>query len=604
MPKPRSGSEEEPQPQEPAQSEQTESVPPEQAESAGPNPVELVGYLEERPGEPTRLYPALAKDHYFEIPAEGIVKTQPYPDEEHTLMRVFVDPKTNIQEVSMTSRSHEAGFLSGAITSSYLGGAQSNCLQLLGTLVCTIPTGAAQGAAAAQASDDCVSITATLACTIPNAAAVGTVFPTLLPPCLPTIFPPCAQHAGGVAQVAGAAQAAADCGQITTSFVVCTVGAAAVGTLPPTILPPCLPTIFPPCAQHAGGAAQAVGAAQAAADCVQVLTTLACTFGAPENAPALGAGAAQASPLACVQVLTTLACTFGAPENAPALVPNFTLNCLPTYPPICPQHAGGVAQVAGGAQAAADCLQITTSVIVCTVGAPANAAAAAPFTVWPICQQQVGGAAQAAAECLHIATSVIVCTAAAPAAAALFQTQWQTCAQQAGGGAQAAVGTFHPTLGIACTILPPCPQQARGAAQAAVGTVFPTLLPPCLPTIAAPCPSLLPICAQHAGGVAQAAVGTVFPTLLPPCLPTIAAPCPSLLPICAQHAGGVAQAAVGTVFPTLLPPCLPTIAAPCPSLLPICAQHAGGVAQAAEGCLSITGTLACTIPTPANAPGG
>lgn len=90
-----------------------------------PSLVTLVGYLgPSRRPDSVRLYADLTFRTYYEVPRSGIKSSEAGPDENSpTRLAVYSDTKIDIVQTSR--QSVEAGYLSGAISGGFLGGAAS-----------------------------------------------------------------------------------------------------------------------------------------------------------------------------------------------------------------------------------------------------------------------------------------------------------------------------------------------------------------------------------------------------------------------------------------------------------------------------------------------
>jgi hypothetical protein len=260
-----------------------------------PNLVTLVGYLgPSKKPDSTRLYQDLTFRNYYEVPSASITATTPVDAEDPNSPTVIhVPASTTLEAVSTTSQSVEAGFLKGAITSSYLGSAAAlpgagQAAWWTGCCKASKTDVRAHVAGQAQAGMDCVCIAL---------SAFGNT-------------------------LAGQAQGPLDCVQITNTNV-CTVSG-----------------VFSVCCAQA-----AAGQAQAGMNCIQITCTICCTMTGGNNYGQAAAGQAQAPAFPTVQqciptvqcVPTLVLCT-GLPvtctaagagqAQAPATFP--TLQCIPT----------------------------------------------------------------------------------------------------------------------------------------------------------------------------------------------------------------------------------------------------------------------------------
>lgn len=92
---------------------------------APPEVVSLVGYIgpSRRDGY-IRLYQDLSFRNYYEIPGESVVGTSPVnPDDENSPTQVRVEPDARVEVVTVSVQSVEARYLSGSISSGFLGAA-------------------------------------------------------------------------------------------------------------------------------------------------------------------------------------------------------------------------------------------------------------------------------------------------------------------------------------------------------------------------------------------------------------------------------------------------------------------------------------------------
>jgi hypothetical protein len=235
-----------------------------------PNPdslesvVTLEGYLGPSSTQGNvRLYLDLTFNNYYEIPNAkdaivGRTRKDPVDESSQTILRVR--SQTRLQVVSISSKNVEAGYLSGAITSGFLGTSQSqgalsavgglqgitDCSLCTGLVCLTVSLafcaqGQARGGIGPQGITDC-SVCTTIVC--------GTISLAF-----------CAQGRGGAG-----VQGITDCSLctglpcLTVSLAFCAQGQARGGIGPQTATFPglCTVTVLPHticCAQGLGGAA-------------------------------------------------------------------------------------------------------------------------------------------------------------------------------------------------------------------------------------------------------------------------------------------------------------------------------------------------------------